>query len=214
MTFSKWKSVVRALAKPRPVEPPYSHITQIGDPVLRQKAIDIPVETIKSAEVQSLVKHMIEVMRKFELVGLACNQIGMPYRIITMELTQKSLKKFEPAVQKAREMTLVPLTVVINPAYKATNFEKVTFREGCGSVNGFSAEVPRYRSVDLSGFNENGEAIEHELVGWSARIAQHEIDHLDGKLCTDKMDPKSLIFTNWENVNRLGGRIKLPFYRD
>lgn len=79
---------------------------------------------------------MITVMRDFNLVGMACNQIGMPYRIVTMEFNESLKKDFSSKLYEIREMATLSLTVLINPIIKPTSFDKVTFVESCASVRG------------------------------------------------------------------------------
>lgn len=79
-------------------------------------------------------------------------------------------------------------------------------------VLGFSAEVARYKSIIVDALNENGDKFSLTLSGWNARIAQHEIDHLDGIAFTDRMDVKTLQCTSWEAVNDKEGRICIPFH--
>lgn len=102
--------------------------------------------------------------------------------------------------------------VFINPTLKVTNYNKKTFVEGCASVCGYTAEVARYCEVLLSGYNENGEAIEVKLKGWNARIAQHEMDHINGTVFTDIMDRKTFNCSTWQAVNAYGGKLHIPFY--
>uniref|UniRef100_A0A336MUU5 Peptide deformylase n=1 Tax=Culicoides sonorensis TaxID=179676 RepID=A0A336MUU5_CULSO len=212
MKFPNLARIAKTAFGAQTIHPPYSHTVQIGDPVLRSKCMEIPSETIKSNEVQTLINHMIKIMRESNCVGLACNQLGMPYQIMTMEFTEKRKKDFPPSVYKAREMQTLPLTVIINPKLTVTNFEKIAHVESCQSVRGYSGEVSRYKGVAIEGFNENGEAKKWEFNGWNARIAQHEVDHLNGVVYTDKMDPKTFICTIWEAVNSRGGRVQLPFF--
>lgn len=103
------------------------------------------------------------------------------------------------------------LQVLINPTMKVTDYEKRTFAETCASVTGYSAEVPRYNAVELSGWSEAGVEQKVSLSGWNARIAQHEMDHIDGVIFTDLMDRKTLSCTCWDAVNRHNGRIEMRF---
>ena len=91
-----------------------------------------------------------------------------------------------------REMTELPLVVFANPVLQIINQEQIVYEEGRLSVAGYMAKVPRVRQVKLSGLNRDGIEEFHMLDGWSARIAQHEMDHLDGVLYIDKMVPKTL----------------------
>lgn len=87
-----------------------------------------------------------------------------------------------------------------------------TFPEGCASICGYTGDVKRYEEVMLSGFNEKGDAIQLHLKGWNARIAQHEVDHLNGQVFVDIMEKKSFCCATWEAVNIHAGKISIPFY--
>lgn len=104
------------------------------------------------------------------------------------------------------------LKTVINPVLKVRNFNTKTFPEGCASVCGYTGDVKRYEEVLLSGFNEKGDAIEMHLKGWNARIAQHEVDHLNGQVFVDIMEKKSFSCATWQAVNMHGGQLSIPFH--
>lgn len=95
---------------------------------------------------------------------------------------------------------------------KVKNFNTIVHPEGCASVCGYIAEVKRYEEVLLNGFNEKGDAIELHLKGWNARIAQHEVDHLNGQVFVDIMEKKSFSCATWEVVNMEGGQLSIPFH--
>lgn len=107
-SFRKW---YQALWTPLRTEPPYDHVAQVGDPVLRQKACDVPPESITSPEVQFLVDRMTGVLRKYNCVGLAAPQIGVPLNIILLEFTEKMMKSHSSETVKLRQMETMPLTV-------------------------------------------------------------------------------------------------------
>ncbi|KAH8383840.1 hypothetical protein KR009_010860 [Drosophila setifemur] len=193
--------------------PPYNHFTQIGDPVLRQQAALVPREHIDSPEVEDIVEQMVRVLRKYNCVGIAAPQIGVSLRIIAMEFKEGIRKEVPEFTYQARQMSALPLTVFINPVLTVTNYSKLKHPEGCMSVRGFSAEVERYEGVKLTGADGKGIPNELELSGWNARIAQHEMDHLDGKLYTDHMDRSTFACTCWETVNTKSGRVEIPFYK-
>uniref|UniRef100_A0A1A9VP02 Peptide deformylase n=1 Tax=Glossina austeni TaxID=7395 RepID=A0A1A9VP02_GLOAU len=90
------------------------------------------------------------------------------------------------------------INVMINPTLKVLDYDKRKFLESCMSVKGYSAEVERYRSVLLTGVDDRNNKQVLTLKGWNARIAQHEMDHLDGKLYIDHMDPSTFHCTCWE----------------
>lgn len=91
--------------------PPYSHFTQIGDPVLRDPAAEVPADCVNSDEVQAIVDQMVKVLRKYDCVGIAAPQIGVSLRIIAMEFNRHIKKELTDAIYKARQMSELPLTV-------------------------------------------------------------------------------------------------------
>lgn len=109
-TFRTW---YQNLWKPITTDPPYQHVCQIGDPVLRQKSNDVPAESITSNEVKFLVDRMTAVLRKYKCVGLAAPQIGIPLNIILLEVTAKQLKVHSDETIKTKQMEEIPLTVIL-----------------------------------------------------------------------------------------------------
>lgn len=134
-----------------PKAPPYCHVCQVGDPVLRCSATDVEPAAVQGAEVQRVINTMVTVMRRLKCVGLSAPQLGVPLRIIAMEYTEKMLQENPPAVIEARGLVSVPLKVFINPQLRVLNGQTVNFQEACESISGFSASVPRYISVEVSG---------------------------------------------------------------
>lgn len=96
--------------KPR-VQPPYGHFTQVGDPVLRSRAAEVPEDMLKSKEVELICKQMTDVLHRFDCVGVAAPQIGVSLRIIVMEFREALKEKFSKEVYAARKMSTLPLTV-------------------------------------------------------------------------------------------------------
>uniref|UniRef100_A0AAG5CSX1 Peptide deformylase n=1 Tax=Anopheles atroparvus TaxID=41427 RepID=A0AAG5CSX1_ANOAO len=207
-SFTKW---YQSLWRARKNEPPFDHVVQLGDPTLRQVANSIPASELKSPEVQYLVKHLTAVMRAYKCVGLAAPQLGLSLRAFVMEFRDDLRDQYTKADYKLREMEPLPLTVFLNPEIKVLNYEKLVHTEACESVRGYRAEVARYREVLVKGYDGHGEPQELKLRGWNARIAQHEMDHLDGTVYTDIMNRKSFTCTCWEAVNANHGRVKLSF---
>ncbi len=143
-------------------------------PVLRQAARE--VKNLNSA-VRLLIDDMIETMRDAEGVGLAANQVGVGKRIL---------------VACAGEETVLEM---INPRLVESDGEQLGF-EGCLSVPGQYGDVRRFTSITISALDRNGKPVEYRLQGLAARIVQHEMDHLDGILITDRavrmVDPEEL----------------------
>ena len=104
-----------------------------------------------------------------------------------------------------------PQRILINPTLKIVDESTISFREGCCSMHGFSAIVPRYKEILVTYQNEKGEKIAWRAKNWTARILQHEIDHLYGKIFLDNMVKASLEFNYWKQVNDRNGDFKLSF---
>ncbi|KAG8012889.1 Peptide deformylase [Nibea albiflora] len=184
-----------------PPSPPYCHVCQVGDPVLRSQAAAIDPAAITGPEVQKVINNMVKVMRKLECVGMSAPQVGVPLRILALEYPQKMLEECSPAAREARGLSAEPLRIFVNPQLRVLDGRTVLFQEACESIAGFSATVPRYLSVEVSGQNEKGEAVTWQASGWAARILQHEMDHLDGVLYIDRMDSKTFINIKWPTYN-------------
>lgn len=91
------------------------------------------------------------------------------------------------------------------------DYKKNIFPEACESIKGISAWVPRFRGVRVKGFEYDGSPTEWETTGWAARIVQHEMDHLDGKIFTDIMNCKTLQVDYWQTINARRGNFRLPY---
>ncbi|XP_068631345.1 peptide deformylase, mitochondrial-like [Battus philenor] len=191
--------------------PPYEHVVQIGDPRLRKPSELVEVDKIKTEEIQTVIRKMQYVLNKYGSVGMSAPQIGVNMRIFVMRVTSKQISAIPADIVKMRGMSVVPFTVFVNPQLKVLDYTKVVQAEGCESVRSFSADVARYKKVEITGYDENGEAIKQAYRDWAARVAQHEMDHLDGKLYTDIMDRKSMYCVCWEEVNLSKGKVAIPF---
>jgi peptide deformylase len=172
-------------------------IVQAGEPVLRQIARALTAEEIRSEKIQNLIAEMRETMNDAPGVGLAAPQVGLSLQLAVIEDKEEYLKDITREQLEERERRAVPFQVIINPRIAVTAESTVEFFEGCLSLAGFSALVPRARSVRLECLDERGQAKVIEASGWFARILQHEIDHLHGKLYIDRMRSRS--FTSLEN---------------
>lgn len=172
-------------------------IVQTGELVLRKVAKTLTKDEIKTAEIQNLIEEMRETMRAAPGVGLAAPQIGKPFQIAVIEDEAGEKTKLSTKELDERERYPVPFHVIINPVLKLSGDEEMAFFEGCLSVAGFAAIVPRHRSVSVKALNERAEEVSIDATGWYARILQHEIDHLNGVLYIDRMYTQT--FTTLEN---------------
>ena len=174
-------------------------IVQAGDPVLRQKARALSPDEIRSVSCQQLIELMRQTMHDAPGVGLAAPQIGLSLQLAVLEDREDLLRTMDPAALAERDRRPVPFTVIINPIISLDG-PSAEFFEGCLSVAGFSALVPRATRVRVECLNERAEPVTIEATGWHARILQHEIDHLNGTVYIDRMLPRS--FATMENLAR------------
>lgn len=175
-------------------------IVQAGEEVLRRRAGPLTPEEIRSREIHELIEHMRETMHDAPGVGLAAPQIGLPIQLAVIEDCEEYQANVAPELLVERERRPVPFHVLINPTIVASAGGPIEFFEGCLSVAGLSAVVPRYASVKVECLDENGASKTIEASGWYARILQHEIDHLHGTLYIDRMHSRTL--TTVENFAR------------
>jgi len=143
-----------------------AQIRQYPDPVLRMRAHE--VEEFDE-DLRRLAERMIDLMRDASGVGLAGNQAGVLRRMVVMQPDQD-----EDAF------------AVVNPVIVAQGDEREIDEEGCLSLAGVLAPVERATTVRLEGHGIDGEQLTLELEGLAARVAQHELDHLDGILIIDR----------------------------
>ena len=175
-------------------------ILQAGEPVLRESARRLTPEEIVSDEIQRLIRDMRETMHDAPGVGLAAPQVGMSLQLAVIEDREAYFKDVSAEKLAERERRAVPFHVIINPQITLLGDDSARFFEGCLSLEGFSAIVPRARKVRVDYVNERAEPQSREASGWYARILQHEIDHMRGALYIDRMETRT--FTSIENWNR------------
>ncbi|MCW2751721.1 MAG: hypothetical protein JWR83_2831 [Aeromicrobium sp.] len=191
MTDSELKGRVEALLSGRrPLE-----VVQAGDPVLR-----VPAQRYDDQLGDDLLQALLDAMRAHLPnvgVGIAAPQIGIPLAIAVIE----DPAEVAPDIAVARERGPQPLLELVNPKVTPLGDELVAHYEGCLSVEGWSAVVARHRVVRLDRLDRHGEASTAKLSGWSARIVQHETDHLNGILYIDRAETRSL--STVENHARL-----------
>ncbi|MBE3068283.1 MAG: peptide deformylase [Chloroflexi bacterium] len=148
-------------------------IVTLPDPVLRRKARTV---TRFDAELQTLIEDMIETLREAPGVGLAAPQVGVSDRLIVVEYPEDDEQEDAPK----------RLFVVVNPEIKETLAETEMGIEGCLSIPGLQGDVERSLAVTVKGQTRRGQSVKIKAKGWLARIFQHEIDHLNGVVFTDR----------------------------
>jgi peptide deformylase len=147
-------------------------ILKMGDPRLLRTAQ--AVREFGTPELRALVTDMEETMTAASGAGLAAPQIGVDLQVVIFG-TDAPNPRYPDAPP-------VPRTVLLNPVVTPLSDEEEEGWEGCLSVPGLRAVVPRHRRIRYSGFDVQGQRIEREAEGFHARVVQHEVDHLFGKL--------------------------------
>lgn len=149
-------------------------IVTLPEPILRRKARKV---TDFGTELQTLIDDMVETMREAPGVGLAAPQIDVPLRVIVVEYGSDEDDEVPPK-----------LYTLINPEIIRFAKESEIGTEGCLSIPGIVGDVDRSLSITVKGQNRQGKPMRIKAHGWLARIFQHEVDHLDGVLFTDRAE--------------------------
>ena len=169
-------------------------IARMGHPVLLAKAAAVADPT--APEIQRLLADMAETLEDAGGVGLAAPQVFRPLRVFIYRVPRDRNEEDEE----------MPLAAVINPEVTPRGEAKVLGWEGCLSIPGLRAAVPRYQAIRLTGVDETGQPIDRALSGFAARVAQHEADHLNGVLYPMRMEDFRFFGFNEETM-----RYPLPF---
>jgi len=175
-------------------------IVHVGEPSLRVVSRILSKEQLQSRQVQGLIELMRETVRDAPGVGLAAPQVGESLQLAVIEDKPEYQKLLTEKELKERERCIIPFHVIVNPELELVTEPTCIFYEGCLSLPGFTALVPRAREVRVQCLDHRGEPRVIHASGWYARILQHEIDHLQGTLYIDRMQSKS--FSTVENYTR------------
>jgi peptide deformylase len=146
-----------------------AQIRQYGDPVLKMRAE--PVEQVDD-ELRRMGDRMVALMHDADGIGLAATQVGILRRFFVFRDEEDDV-------------------VVVNPTITSSSDETEVDEEGCLSLGAVRVPVERSLAVTLEGLDREGAPLRLELEGISARVAQHELDHLDGTLILQRTDPES-----------------------
>jgi peptide deformylase len=146
-----------------------SQIRQYGDPVLRMRAQDV---TVFDDELARVAERMIALMHDAAGVGLAATQVGVLRRLFVFHVEDED-------------------RVLVNPVLAETGKATEVNEEGCLSLGSVHVDVERPVEVTITGQDVTGAPVSYELEGLPARVVQHELDHLDGRLIIDRTDPES-----------------------
>lgn len=164
-------------------------IVNLPAPILRQKTRPV---TKFDDELQELIDNMIETMRESNGVGLAAPQIDLPIQLTVIE-TLPDYDEEDNEIPGSRQ-----IYVLANPRIVWESNEVVDGIEGCLSIPGYLGEVERAESIRVRAQDRHGKKIKLKVSGWTARIFQHEIDHLNGVLYIDKLTAPDNLWTEEE----------------
>lgn len=174
-------------------------IVQTGNKVLRKIAKEIPISDIKKPKIQKLLKEMSEALHsQNDGVAIAAPQIGSSLRIFLVSgriFDEDFIRGQGSSDGSLYNKPRQPDLVFINPILKKISKDKKLMSEGCLSVRPIYGKVRRATKATIEAYNENGEKFKKDGAGLLAHIFQHENDHLDGILFTDKAKDLQEIFT-------------------
>ena len=156
-------------------------VARMGHPVLRTPARAIDVGEIKSSRIQQLIDDMFETMNEYEGVGLAAPQVHAGIRLFVAGFERSARDDDDDPGDR------VPLMALINPEIAVVGDETAEDWEGCLSIPDIRGRVPRARHIVVKAFDRRGKRVEVPASGFTARVIQHETDHLNGVLFFDRM---------------------------
>jgi peptide deformylase len=161
-------------------------VARMGHPVLRARAKAINPGDIKSPRLQQLIDDMFETMREYQGVGLAAPQVHVSLRLFVAGFSpEPGLEPDED--EDDRDQERVPLMALINPEITPVGSAIDEDWEGCLSIPDIRGKVPRAREIQVKAYDRTGRRVELRARGFTARVIQHETDHLDGLLFFDRM---------------------------
>jgi len=165
-------------------------IAPIGHPVLRGRARAVPPAELGEPATQRLIDDLIDTMRDAHGAGIAAPQVHEPVRIAVVEVDRNPRYPYKPPI---------PLTVLVNPVLEPVGAETVEINEGCLSVP-LRGDLRRHVRVRVSYLDRYGAPHTDLARGLTAGTFQHEVDHLDGVLVVDRIDPRTL--STWDQFER------------
>ena len=176
-------------------------IVAYGTPVLREETVEIDKNY---PDLNLLIEDMWETMYASKGVGLAAPQIGKAIRLFVIDASGFNEDDEHPELEGFKR-------VFINPIIIEETGKEWKFEEGCLSIPGIREDVSRKPNVTIEYYNENFELVEETIDGIAARVVQHEYDHIEGVLFTDKINPlkKRLIKGKLNDIAK--GNIKVNY---
>jgi len=148
-------------------------VSRLGHPVLRMESQRVPREALSNPAIQTLIDNMMQTMVEYTGVGLAAPQVHESLSIAVMECHGSRGE--------------IPMTVLVNPDVTILDEELIEDWEGCLSIPELRGRVPRWRKLRVDAMDRHGNRIQLTAEGFTARVIQHEFDHLMGKVYLDRM---------------------------
>jgi peptide deformylase len=161
-------------------------IAHMGHPVLRAAGRSLHPSEIRTPKIQQLIDDMFETMKEYQGVGLAAPQVHEGLRIFVAGLAAGGADDEDADADDENDED-VPLMALINPEVTPVGREVVEDWEGCLSIPDIRGRVPRARQISVRAYNRAGKRVEFNAANFTARVIQHETDHLDGTLFFDRM---------------------------
>ncbi len=162
-------------------------IAQLGAPVLRQRADKIT--DVFSEETQEIINTLKDTLASTLGVGIAAPQVSISKRIIIVASRPSTRYPHAPLMEP---------TIMINPSFVALSSDKEKDWEGCLSIPGIRALIPRYIHIEINYTDIDAQPVNMQLNGFIARVFQHEFDHLDGTVYLDRVENNKDIFAESE----------------
>jgi peptide deformylase len=173
-------------------DPGDEQLRMAGDPMLRRAATGVSPAELADGQTQRLIDLMLDRLDRLGGSGLAAPLLGVPARIVVVEDRVDDAGD-EPRLLAAQQREPVARHVMVNPELEVADATTATFFEGCSSVPGIVALVPRVRRVRVRYQGRDGQTRRIDANGWFARLLLHQVDHLEGTLFTDRMIARSLM---------------------
>ena len=170
-------------------------IAQLGAEVLRLQAKE--VKDIDSSETQVIVSELFTTLADTNGVGIAAPQISASWRMMIVASRPSERYPYAPEMEP---------TLMINPGFESLSEIQEKDWEGCLSIPGIRAKVPRFTHIKVNYINAEGELVSQTLNGFVARIFQHEYDHLDGLVYLDRVESNRDIIAEVEFTKLMGSR--------
>jgi peptide deformylase len=153
-------------------------VARLGQPVLRRVAEPVPVDEIRSSQIQRFIDDLYETMLEYDGAGLAAPQVHVSQQIVVFEVEGNPRYPQAPSIAR---------TVLINPKITPTTTTTEEDWEGCLSLPDLRGRVPRYTEVRVEAYDPSAKKLDYIARGFEARVVQHECDHLVGKVFLDRM---------------------------